>query len=121
MKKKILIVDDVPAIVKLLENRLNCNGYCVLKAYNGIECIAIAEQECPDLILLDIFMPIYNGIETFNKLSLSNSTKDIPIIFMSAYPRIEYKYDVIKHGAVDYIPKPFVGKDLEISIKRILN
>ena len=40
---------------------------------------------------------------------------------MSAYPRIEYKYDAIKHGAVDYIPKPFVGKDLEISIKRFLN
>ena len=85
-------------------------------AYDGIECVKIALEEVPDLILLDIKMPIEDGIDTFKKLNQMEITKGIPVIFMTAYPKLDLKNQVIKMGAKDCISKPFISEDFEQAI-----
>jgi len=120
MKKKILIVDDEPGIVRLLSMRLKAKGYDVFEAYDGTECMKIAVEELPDLILLDIKMPQGGGIAAFENLTQIEKTKGIPVIFMTAYPKSEIKDQVLKMGAKGCISKPFISEDFEQTIARIL-
>ncbi len=120
MKKKILIVDDEPGIVSLLSMRLKTKGYEVFEAFDGIECMKIALKEIPDLILLDIKMPQGGGIGAFEKLIQKDKTKGIPVIFMTAYPKLEIKNQVLKMGAKGCISKPFISEDFEQTIEMIL-
>ncbi len=120
MKKKILIVDDEPGIVRLLSMRLKAKGYEVFEAFDGIECMKIAIEEIPDLILLDIKMPQGGGIGAFEKLIQIDKTKGIPVIFMTAYPKLEIKNQVLKMGAKGCISKPFISEDFEQTIEMIL-
>ena len=121
MKKKILIVDDEPGIVRLLAMRLKAKGYEIFKAYNGLECLMITKEEKPDLILLDIKMPKMNGIAAFEVLIEQDETKEIPVLFMTANPTPEIKEQVLKLGAKGCISKPFVSIDFEQTIDMIIN
>ena len=121
MKKKILIVDDEPGIVRLLAMRLKAKGYEIFKAYNGLECLMITKEEKPDLILLDIKMPKMGGIATFEVIIEQDETKEIPVLFMTAYPTPEIKEQVLKMGAKGCISKPFISIDFEKTIDRIIN
>jgi CheY-like chemotaxis protein len=120
MKKKILIVDDEPGIVKLLALRLRAKGYETVEAYDGIQCCLVAEEEIPDLILLDIKMPILNGIAAFEELLKVEATKEIPVLFMTAYPTDEIKDQVLKMGAKGCISKPFISEDFEQTIDAVI-
>ncbi len=120
LKKKILIVDDEPGIVRLLSMRLNAKGYEVFEAFDGSECVKIAIKEMPDLILLDIKMPEGGGVGAFEKLIQIDKTKAIPVIFMTAYPKLEIKNQVLKMGAKGCISKPFISEDFEQTIAKIL-
>ena len=91
LKKKILIVDDEASIIRLLSMRLKANNYEVFVAHDGVDCVKIAEIEVPDLILLDMKMPYADGIRAFEQLIQLDITKSIPVIFMTAFPRIEIK------------------------------
>ena len=117
MKKKILIVDDEPGIVRLLSMRLQMKGYEVFAAYDGLEGVKVAIKELPDLILMDIKMPHGGGIGAFERLIQIDATKEIPVIFMTAFPTIEIKNQVLKMGAKDCISKPFISKDFEKTIE----
>ena len=117
MKKRILIVDDEPAIVRLLSLRLQVKGYEIIEAYDGFECVKIAIKEIPDLILLDIKMPHGGGIGAFEKLIQLEMTKKIPVIFMTAFPKLEIKNLVLKMGAKGCISKPFISEDFEQTIE----
>ncbi len=121
MKKKILVVDDEPGIVRLLSMRLKAKGYEVLEAFDGLQCVEIAKKEVPDLILTDIKMPVMSGITAFEKLIQMDITKNIPVIFMTAYPKLEVNNQVTLMGAKGFISKPFISKDLELIIERIIN
>ena len=121
MNKKILIVDDEPAIIRLLSLRLKHNSYDVIEANNGLECIEVAEQELPDLILMDIKMPKCDGISAFSQLSKNDATKKIPVLFMTAFPKTEILDKIKKMGGKGCISKPFVSKDFEESIRSALN
>ncbi len=121
MKKKILIVDDEPGIVRLLSIRLKAKDFEVFEASNGLECVKIAEEEVPDLILLDIKMPVMSGIAAFEKLIQMDITKNIPVVFMTAYPKLEVKNQVAFMGAKGFISKPFISKDLELIIEAVIN
>ena len=121
MNKKILIVDDEPGIVRLLSMRLKAKGYEVFVAFDGLQCVTIAEEEVPDLILSDIKMPVMDGITAFEKLIQMDRTKEIPVIFMTAFPKLEVKNQVIYMGAKGFISKPFISKDLELIIERIID
>lgn len=121
MSRKILIVDDEPDIVRLLGYRLTYRKYEVLKAYNGVECLSIAKNKSPDLILLDIQMPKCDGISTFNKLFLDKSTREIPVIFMTSYTRDYSKTHLINLGASGFLSKPINCDEFNTKINAILN
>lgn len=113
---KILVVDDQPINIKLLQRKLERQGMEVLVAYNGMECIRIVEKELPDLILLDVMMPEMDGIETCAHLKSSPRTETIPIIFVTAKTSKEGKLEGLEAGAVDYITKPI---DLDETLARV--
>ncbi len=120
MNYRILIVDDDASIVRLLSIRLQAKNYEVLKAYNGSECVRIALKEVPDLIIMDIKMPTGDGIWAFEKLHQLDITRNIPVIFMTAYPKSEIETQLLKMGAMGFISKPFISVDFEQTIATTL-
>lgn len=120
MNNRILIVDDDASIVRLLSIRLKAKNYEVLKAYDGIECVRIALKEVPDLILMDIKIPNGDGIWAFEKLRQLDITRNIPVIFITAYPKAEIETQLLKMGAMGCISKPFISVDFEQTIATTL-
>lgn len=121
MKKKILVVDDEPQVVRLLALRLKANNFDVISAYDGYQCVEVAKLELPDLILLDIKMPLGGGVKAFENLKNIATTNTIPVIFITAYPSIEVKKQVMEMGAEDFISKPFNSEVLIEKINTILD
>ncbi|MGE9294925.1 MAG: hybrid sensor histidine kinase/response regulator [Puniceicoccales bacterium] len=115
-KPLILVVDDQPINIKLLQRKLEREGFDVLTAFNGQECLAVVEQTPPDLILLDVMMPEMDGIETCARLKENEATETIPVIFITAKSSKEGKLEGLGVGAVDYITKPI---DLEETLARV--
>ena len=120
MKKKILVVDDEEQIVKLLTMRLQTNNYKVITAHDGYQCTQMAKEDKPDLILLDIKMPLGGGIKAFEILKDNVNTDTIPVIFITAYPNIEVKKQVTEMGAAGFIAKPFDSEDLLLKIRSVI-
>lgn len=100
----ILVCDDDKEIVKAIEIYLNKEGYNVLKAYNGEEALKILKTNSIHLIILDIMMPIKDGIETLKEI---RKTESIPVIMLSAKSEDDDKINGLNLGADDYITKPF--------------
>ena len=86
---KILVVDDEVKNVKLLEALLLPRGYQVVKAYNGEEALSQVQQEQPDLILLDVMMPLLDGFEVCRRLKENDETRLIPVVIMTALGQVE--------------------------------
>lgn len=106
-KPSILVVDDVPENVDVLKELLN-RSYTIRPALTGEIALVIAATEPqPDLILLDIMMPEMDGYEVMRRLQASESTRDIPVIFVTALSEMESELSGLELGAVDYITKPF--------------
>src|SRR5258708_16875977 len=103
----IMIVDDNPANLKLLEAMLRHHGYQVRSFPRGRLALAAADQNPPDLILLDINMPEMNGYEVCEQLKARRELSRIPVIFLSALNETEDKVKALRSGGVDYIAKPF--------------
>jgi serine phosphatase RsbU (regulator of sigma subunit) len=106
-KAKILIVDDEPFNLEYLEQELEDNAISITKAINGQECLDKAGSEYPDLILLDIMMPVMDGFEVLRHLREKEIVKDIPVIIISANSDLQNIVRGIELGAEDYLPKPF--------------
>jgi len=111
-KKKILIIDDEPGMVEMLETRLLANGYDVLKAYESIQALRLAYEKKPDLILLDYKIPGGDGVSIYEKLKASTFTEKTPVIFITGYPDDRLKemvlyMDAIRKGE----PVPVSGRD----------
>ena len=104
--KKILIVDDDPAIGNLLEETLTRAGYRAVRAYSGTEALLSIANTRPDLVLLDLMLPGLSGEELLPKL------KGIPVIVLSAKVDVDNKVNLLLGGAVDYVTKPFNTKEL---------
>ena len=100
----ILVCDDDKEIVKAIEIYLNKEGYHVLKAYDGEECLKILKNNVIHLIILDIMMPKKDGIETLNEI---RKTEILPVIMLSAKSEDEDKIKGLNLGADDYVTKPF--------------
>ena len=115
--KKILVVDDQPGNVFLLQDRLNREGFEVITAYDGTSGIKIAREQNPDLILLDIMMPGIDGFEVCREISSNNYTNHIPIILVTALNSSEDTQKGFDCGAFDYIKKPFNKIELLARIK----
>ena len=105
--KRILVIDDLPENVFLLQDRLEHAGFLVITAYDGKSGIEKAIKELPDLILLDVMMPDITGIEVCKTLVSNEATQGIPIILVTAKSDAEDTKEGLEAGAFDYIKKPF--------------
>jgi signal transduction histidine kinase len=103
----ILIVDDVPANLELLSSLLTERGYDVRPTLSGAMALKSVQAAPPDLILLDINMPKMNGYEVCNRLKADETTRDIPVIFISALDETVDKIKAFGTGGLDYVTKPF--------------
>ncbi len=120
--KKILVVDDEKEVRDLITASLNKTEYKALLAESGQEALKICQSDKPDLILLDIAMPVMDGYQVCEKLKQDSNTKDIPVLFLTGKdldPRgiIDRNESL---GACGYIPKPSTLKELLEKIKEIL-
>ncbi len=103
----VMVVDDQPANLKLLEDMLKNQGYAIRSFPRGQLALASATQSPPDLILLDINMPQMNGFEVCERLKSDRRLADIPVIFLSALTESDDKIKAFRCGGVDYVTKPF--------------
>jgi two-component system, sensor histidine kinase and response regulator len=117
----IMIVDDTPANLKLLEDMLLQEGYEVRSFPLGRLALAAANKNPPDLILLDVNMPEMNGYEVCEHLKANGSLSDIPIIFLSALNETQDKVKAFRAGGVDYVSKPFQFEEVHSRVKTHLN
>ena len=115
-KPTILFVDDEEDFHFIMEALLS-EEYRLLSAYHGKQALELVEHDPPDLILLDLMMPLMDGYEVFQKLQENPKTADIPVIFLTAMGESTYEHRGIQLGAVDYISKPFNPEILQLRIK----
>src|SRR5258705_10313910 len=119
-KIKILLVDDEPDILEILEYNLKKENFKVLKAMNGKDAIALAKAEHPQLIILDIMMPEMDGIETCRQLRALPSFKDTLIAFLTARNEDYSQIAGFETGADDFITKPIKPRVLVSRINGLL-
>lgn len=115
-KSTILIVDDNPDNLELLLFSLSDSDFSVLLATDGESALKRVEEVCPDLILLDVMMPGIDGFETCRRLKTNESSKDIPVIFMTALSQTVDKLKGFSVGAVDYLTKPIQQEELKARV-----
>ena len=118
---KILVAEDEPSLYKLLEYRLSKLGHEILVATDGEKALALVESDRPDLVLLDVMMPVMGGFQVLRKLKEDESTNSIPVIMLSAKGQQKDIWAGIDHGAFDYITKPFSIPNLVDRINKALS
>ena len=118
---KILVVDDEPRNVKILQIQLNARGYTVYTAADGLEALDSVEREMPDLILLDINMPKIDGFEVVRRIRTNETTEFIPIVMITALRDTrENRIKSIEAGADDFIEKPFDSLEVLARVRSLL-
>jgi two-component system KDP operon response regulator KdpE len=116
-KTRILIVDDEPSIRKFLKANLEAGGYKVFVATNGAEAIELFELEIPDMMILDIMMPVMDGFEVCRRI---REWSRVPIIMLSARGDMSDKVKCLDLGADDYMTKPFGNDELIARIRALM-
>jgi len=119
--QRILIADDEPDIRLVLRTRLELDGFTVLEASDGAEAVRMAQDEKPDLIVLDVMMPEMDGVEVCNRLRASFDTRNIPVIMLTARAGRDDKMSGLTKGANDYITKPFDLQELSQRVRNTLD
>jgi DNA-binding response OmpR family regulator len=119
--QRILIADDEIDIRYMLRTRFELEGFHVIEACDGEEAIRMAQDEAPDLIVLDVMMPKFDGVEVCNRLRASFTTRSIPVIMLTARADRDGKLDGLTKGANDYVTKPFEWKELLQRVRNTLD
>lgn len=120
-KPIILVVDDEPAIARLLEVNLSTLGYSVLTASNGEEALTKFSANKIDLVLLDVNMPKMDGFQTCNALRKNLENNKIPIVMLTGKGGESDIVQALEHGADDYLTKPFNNEELAKKIGSLLS
>jgi signal transduction histidine kinase len=120
-KGNILVVDDTPDNLRLLSAMLTAEGFEVRKALNGKMALTACQIVLPDVILLDINMPVMDGYQVCQQLKADEKTCEIPVIFISALDDVLDKVKAFDVGGVDYITKPFYGAEVVLRIENQIN
>jgi len=120
MAYKILVVDDEPDVVALLETTLKGEGFDVVTAYDGITALDVCNSEKPDLVLLDIMMPMMSGYEVCEQIKANPLTQHIPVLCISSAHSPEARAHCFRVGAVELLKKPFLPAELIAQVKRHL-
>ncbi len=113
---RVLLVDDEPALLKVLGIKLRVSGFEVVTARDGVEALKLVEAVRPDILLLDVLLPGMDGLRVLEKL---RRFSDLPVIVFSAQPENAQK--AFSHGADDFLPKPFDVDDLVGRIDRLID
>lgn len=120
-KKKILVIDDEPDILKVTSIRLKTLGYDVLTAVDGRQALHTIRSENPDLVLLDLVMPFMSGAEVCKQIKNDKALKHIPVIFFTAIGSAAMTDEKVKKFAADdYIVKPFDPGEFRGKVEKIL-
>ena len=119
-KEKVLIVEDNPQNMKLLEMLLRAKDYILLKAYDGEEALAMAIREQPDLIVMDMQLPKMSGLEVTKQLRQTLVFSHTPIIALTAYAMRGDKEQFMEAGCNAYLSKPISTRELPVIIDRML-
>ncbi|TES89276.1 MAG: response regulator [Dehalococcoidia bacterium] len=119
-KEKVLIVEDNPQNMKLLEMLLRAKDYILLKAYDGEEALAMAIREQPDLIVMDMQLPKMSGLEVTKQLRQTLVFSHTPIIALTAYAMRGDKEQFMEAGCNAYLSKPINTRELPVIIDRML-
>lgn len=120
MSQLILVVDDDEGVAETIERLLRRSGYEVVVAYRGADAVALARDQKPALVILDIIMPGMTGLEVCRHMRTSPETEQIPILFLTARGEIDDKIDGFEAGGDDYISKPFDMRELQARVKALL-
>lgn len=117
---KILVVDDDRAINELIKVNLTLAGYSVVQAYDGVEGFALAKQEMPNMVILDVMMPNVDGYTVAQRIRQCEPIKNMPILMLTALSDITDKGKGFDIGIDDYLVKPFDMEELKMRVKAIL-
>lgn len=117
---RILIADDDPRNIRLLDFRLKSVGHEVIFATDGGEALEVTTKEKPDLVLLDIMMPVMDGFQVLRKLKSQEETKNIPVIMLTSKMQEKDIVFGLEAGAMDYVTKPFSFAELNARVNRAL-
>jgi len=116
-KQMVLVADDDAPILRLVRAKLSADGYTVLTAMNGEEAVQLYEQERPDIVVLDLMMPVMDGFEAMQRIRQS---ANVPIILLTARSGAQDKIRGLDLGADDYITKPFNPDELSARVAAVL-
>lgn len=117
---KILVIDDDITINELIQVNLELQGYKVIVAYNGITGFALAKQEQPDLIILDVMMPEIDGFTVAKRIRECTQIQDTPILMLTALSQLNDKVKGFDIGVDDYLVKPFEIEELKVRTRALL-
>lgn len=117
---KILVIDDDVAINELIKINLELQGYDVIQALNGTEGFALAKQEVPDLIVLDVMMPEVDGFTVAQRIRQTSDISETPIIMLTALSELNDKVNGFNLGVDDYLTKPFETEELIVRVRALL-
>lgn len=120
MPRNILVVDDEPATLKLVESLLSSNDYGVLSAKDGLDGLLMIQSEKPDLVILDVMMPEINGYDVCYQLRFNQDYEKIPIILLTKRDQ-EINEKISKRVNIEYVPKPIDSPLLLEKIRSLLN
>ena len=121
MKSLILVVEDNETTRDLVQTQLTLLGYRVTTAKNGAEAVAKAIAELPDLIVMDIQIPVMDGFHAASQIRKEPTTQVIPILAATAKTMSGDKQKCLDSGCNDYIAKPFTHKQLQIAVEKLLS
>ena len=119
-KAKILVVDDDPDILKLVQYNLEREGFSVLTAANGQDALQMAHSQPPQAIILDLMLPEVDGLEVFRQVKRDSTLSDIPVVMLTAKGEEVDRVVGLELGADDYITKPFSPRELILRVKALL-
>ncbi|MBT8477295.1 MAG: response regulator [Gemmatimonadetes bacterium] len=118
--ERILVVDDEPDILSILVYQLSREGFRVSTAVNGQSAIAAAIEDPPDLLVLDLMLPVVDGYEVLRTLRRNERTASVPILLLTARREEEERVRGFEYGADDYVTKPFSARELALRVKALL-
>ena len=117
---KILVIDDDKAINELIKINLELHGYDVIQSFNGTDGFAMAKQEYPELIILDVMMPEIDGFTVAQRIRQCEEIADTPIIMLTALSELNDKVNGFNIGVDDYLTKPFEIDELLVRVRALL-
>ena len=120
MNNKILVIDDDLAINELIKVNLELAGYKVFQAFDGVKGFALAKQELPSLVVLDVMMPDVDGFTVAQRIRKHGETAEIPILMLTALSQINDKVKGFDIGVDDYLVKPFEMDELLVRVRALL-